>query len=196
VGDAVVTHGSAEARLRVDIVRLIKAKRVLAMAHDAWRTHAQTLQAELDQARRERDEARRAVCERAALGRPGHESEHDYDSPEDAADTFGWLELYPDSTATGATVSPAIPNATPLTATERQALEAIAEGLRAGYDGVHVVRGSSRLTAILAQRLSQRGLIDGQLMAPHPDCGSEDDDTLRTGYWLTPVGEAALADED
>jgi hypothetical protein len=44
-------------------------------------------------------EARRTVCNRAAYGRPGHESEHDFDTPEDAAREFGWGYLYPEPAA-------------------------------------------------------------------------------------------------
>ncbi len=43
----------------------------------------------------ERDEARRAICERMAHGRPGHESDSDYETPADAShDHPGWGYLY------------------------------------------------------------------------------------------------------
>ncbi len=51
---------------------------------------------QLDERTRERDDARAAVCERAAHGRPGHESRHDFDEPSDAAEHFGWPDLYTD----------------------------------------------------------------------------------------------------
>lgn len=56
--------------------------------------HLADRNAELAERTRERDGARVAVCERAALGRPGHESEHDFDEPDDAAEYFGWPDLY------------------------------------------------------------------------------------------------------
>ncbi len=49
--------------------------------------------AEAERIRGERDSAQTAVCERAAFGRPGHESDHDFDTPEDAAEYFGWVHL-------------------------------------------------------------------------------------------------------
>ena len=47
----------------------------------------------------ERDDAMRAVCERACYGRPGHESAGDYDTPQDAArDIYPNADLHPPET--------------------------------------------------------------------------------------------------
>lgn len=54
------------------------------------------LRVELARRTKERDDTRHAVCWRAAYGRPGHESRHDYMGAADAAHAFGWGYLYPE----------------------------------------------------------------------------------------------------
>jgi hypothetical protein len=76
---------------------------------------------------------------------------------------------------------------------ELEALDAIQYIIDAGCRGMFAAEDGP-LTAELAEAMVERGLIAGELMAPHPELGSpgDDPDEERMAYWLTGAGRAAL----